>query len=106
MRGFVGCPWQRIVWKGPGRTVRVPLRKSWESSMSSPRTRVRGLVAVSALLLGASMLSACDNGDDIQGGSADDTTGVSADSTDGSTDGSSADPSSDASQDSEDAEAG
>jgi lipoprotein-anchoring transpeptidase ErfK/SrfK len=40
---------------------------------------VRGLVALSALLLGVSMLSACDNGDDIAGGgSADDTTGASA----------------------------
>jgi lipoprotein-anchoring transpeptidase ErfK/SrfK len=46
----------------------------------SPRSRrVRGLVALSALLLGTSMLSACDNGDDIlNGGSADDTTGASA----------------------------
>ena len=33
--------------------------------MSSRRRRVRGLVALSALLLGTSMLSACDNGDDI-----------------------------------------
>jgi hypothetical protein len=48
----------------------------------SPRSRrVRGLVALAALLLGASMLSACDNGDDIiGGGSADDTSGSSADS--------------------------
>jgi lipoprotein-anchoring transpeptidase ErfK/SrfK len=47
----------------------------------SPRSRrVRGLVVLSALLLGTSMLSACDNGDDIlNGGSADDTTGASAD---------------------------
>ena len=38
-------------------------------------------MALSALLLGTSMLSACDNGDDIaNGGSADDTTGASADS--------------------------
>jgi lipoprotein-anchoring transpeptidase ErfK/SrfK len=46
----------------------------------SPRSRrVRGLVVLSALLLGTSMLSACDNGDDIlNGGSADDTTGASA----------------------------
>jgi len=45
----------------------------------SSRRRVRGLVALSALLLGASVLSACDNGDDIQGGgSADDTTGASS----------------------------
>jgi lipoprotein-anchoring transpeptidase ErfK/SrfK len=48
----------------------------------SPRSRrVRGLVALASLLLGASMLSACDNGDDIiGGGSADDTSGSSADS--------------------------
>ena len=46
--------------------------------MSSRRRRVRGLVALAALLLGASVLSACDNGDDISGGgSADDTTGSS-----------------------------
>jgi lipoprotein-anchoring transpeptidase ErfK/SrfK len=46
---------------------------------------VRGLVAVAALLLGASMLSACDNGDDIRGGgSADDTSGSSGDSGNGS----------------------
>jgi lipoprotein-anchoring transpeptidase ErfK/SrfK len=39
----------------------------------------RGLVALAALLLGASVLSACDNGDDIHGkGSADDTSGTSA----------------------------
>ena len=53
--------------------------------MSSRRRRVRGLVALSALLLGTSMLSACDNGDDIlNGGSADDTTGASADASNGS----------------------
>jgi lipoprotein-anchoring transpeptidase ErfK/SrfK len=47
--------------------------------MSSRRHRVRGLVGLAALLLGASMLSACDNGPDLPGtgGSADDTTGVS-----------------------------
>jgi len=46
---------------------------------------VRGLVALAALLLGASMLSACDNGDDIRGGgSADDTSGSSSDSGSGS----------------------
>ena len=53
--------------------------------MSSRRRRVRGLVALSALLLGTSMLSACDNGDDIfNGGSADDTGGASADASNGS----------------------
>jgi len=53
--------------------------------MSSRRRRVRGLVALSALLLGTSMLSACDNGDDIlNGGSADDTTGASTDASNGS----------------------
>ena len=53
--------------------------------MSSRRRRVRGLVALSALLLGTSMLSACDNGDDIlNGGSADDTTGASGDPSNGS----------------------
>jgi lipoprotein-anchoring transpeptidase ErfK/SrfK len=58
--------------------------------MSSRRRRVRGLVALSALLLGTSMLSACDNGDDIVGGgSADDTTGASADSSNGSSPGAS-----------------
>jgi lipoprotein-anchoring transpeptidase ErfK/SrfK len=68
--------------------------------MSARRMRVRSLVALSALLLGASLLSACDNGDDIKGGGqADDTTGASA--------GSSGDPSSDDSSDhSEDEEAG
>jgi lipoprotein-anchoring transpeptidase ErfK/SrfK len=53
----------------------------------SPRSpRVRGLVALAALLLGAAVLSACDNGDDIAGsGSADDTSGTSTGSgTDGS----------------------
>jgi lipoprotein-anchoring transpeptidase ErfK/SrfK len=45
--------------------------------MSSTPRRLRGLVAVGALLLGASMLAACDNGQEIQGGgSADDTTGT------------------------------
>ena len=48
--------------------------------MSSRRHRVRGLVGLAALLLGASMLSACDNGPDLPGagGSADDTTGASS----------------------------
>ena len=48
--------------------------------MSSRRHRARGLVALAALLLGASMLSACDNGPDLPGtgGSADDTTGASS----------------------------
>ena len=42
--------------------------------MSSSRPRLRGLVALSALLLATSALSACDNGQDIPGiGSADDT---------------------------------
>ncbi len=60
--------------------------------MSPRRRRVRGLVALSALLLGTSMLSACDNGDDIlNGGSADDTTGASADSSNGSSDSSDTD---------------
>jgi lipoprotein-anchoring transpeptidase ErfK/SrfK len=55
--------------------------------MSSRRRRVRGLVALAALLLGTSMLSACDNGDDIVGGgSADDTTDPSAGSSNGSSD--------------------
>jgi lipoprotein-anchoring transpeptidase ErfK/SrfK len=45
------------------------------------------LVALAALLLGTSMLSACDNGDDIVGGgSADDTTDPSAGSSNGSSD--------------------
>jgi lipoprotein-anchoring transpeptidase ErfK/SrfK len=67
--------------------------------MSSRRRRVRGLVALSALLLGTSMLSACDNGDDIlNGGSADDTNSASA--------GSSNDASADDSSDSEDPDAG
>jgi lipoprotein-anchoring transpeptidase ErfK/SrfK len=64
--------------------------------MSAPRMRVRSLVALSALLLGTSMLSACDNGDDIEGGKADDTTGASA--------GSGSDPSSDSSDDSSESE--
>ncbi len=55
--------------------------------MSSHRRRFRGLVALSALLLGASVLTACDNGEDIPGaGSADDTTGVSSDSGSGAGD--------------------
>ena len=59
--------------------------------MSSHRTRVRGLVAVSALLLAASMLSACDNGDDLPGaGAADDTAGA-ANADSGSDSGDSAD---------------
>jgi lipoprotein-anchoring transpeptidase ErfK/SrfK len=66
--------------------------------MSSPRTRVRGLVALSALLLSASMLSACDNGEDLQG-SADDTTGASAGSSTGSATDSSDDPSASSSGD-------
>jgi lipoprotein-anchoring transpeptidase ErfK/SrfK len=46
--------------------------------MSSPRARLRGLVALSALLLGTSVLTACDNGDDLPGSrSADDTAGAS-----------------------------
>jgi lipoprotein-anchoring transpeptidase ErfK/SrfK len=66
--------------------------------MSSRRRRMRGLVALSALLLGTSMLSACDNGEDIKGGgSADDTGGASADSSTGSSD-----PSSDSSDSSAD----
>jgi lipoprotein-anchoring transpeptidase ErfK/SrfK len=49
--------------------------------MSSRQHRARGLVGLAALLLGASMLSACDNGPDLPGtgGSADDTTGASSD---------------------------
>jgi lipoprotein-anchoring transpeptidase ErfK/SrfK len=63
-------------------------------------------VALSALLLGASMLSACDNGDDIEGGgSADDTSGVSTDSSTGSDPSSGSSDHSD-SDDSDDAEAG
>jgi lipoprotein-anchoring transpeptidase ErfK/SrfK len=47
--------------------------------MSSPRARLRGLVALSALVLGVSLLTACDNGDDLPGtGSADDTAGASS----------------------------
>jgi len=69
--------------------------------MSSRRPRLRGLVALAALLLGTSMLSACDNGDDIaNGGSADDANGTSDASNDGTSDGS------DDSSDSEDADAG
>jgi lipoprotein-anchoring transpeptidase ErfK/SrfK len=45
--------------------------------MSARRHRVRGLVGLAALLLGASMLSACDNGDDIPGASAGDSAGGS-----------------------------
>lgn len=70
--------------------------------MPSRQRRVRGLVAVSALLLATATLTACDNGEDIAGGSADDTNGASAGA------GSSDDPSSGSSDDagSEDAEAG
>jgi lipoprotein-anchoring transpeptidase ErfK/SrfK len=61
--------------------------------MSSHRRRLRGLVALSALLLGASVLTACDNGEDIHGaGSADDTTGVSSGSGSGDSDGDSDEP--------------
>jgi lipoprotein-anchoring transpeptidase ErfK/SrfK len=57
--------------------------------MSSCRHRVRGLVGLAALLLGASMLSACDNGPDLPGtGSVDDTSGVSSDGGSSSSDGS------------------
>lgn len=47
----------------------------------SPRPRrLRGLVALTALLLGVSVLTACDNGDDLPGaGAADDTAGAAAD---------------------------
>ena len=63
--------------------------------MSSSPRRLRGLVALASLLLGAAMLSGCDNGDDIAGGgSADDTSG--AHSSSGS------DPSGSSSSDSED----
>ncbi len=69
--------------------------------MSSRRRRVRGLVVLTALLLGTSMMSACDNGDDIDNaGSADDTAGASSDSSSGSSDDSSQ------SADSDDPEAG
>ena len=49
--------------------------------MSSRQHRARGLVGLAALLLAASVLSACDNGPDLPGtgGSADDTTGASSD---------------------------
>jgi lipoprotein-anchoring transpeptidase ErfK/SrfK len=69
--------------------------------MSSRRHRVRGLVGLAALLLGASMLSACDNGPDLPGtgGSADDTTGASSGSSD-----SGDDSESDSDSDSEDEE--
>jgi lipoprotein-anchoring transpeptidase ErfK/SrfK len=63
---------------------------------SSPR-RLRGLVALASLLLGATMLSACDNGDDIVGGgSADDTTGTHSSSGTDPSDGSSSDSEDDA----------
>ncbi len=54
--------------------------------MSSRRHRVRGLVGLAALLLGASMLSACDNGPDLPGvgDSADDTAGANSGSDDSS----------------------
>jgi lipoprotein-anchoring transpeptidase ErfK/SrfK len=55
--------------------------------MSTHRRRVRGLVALSALVLGASVLTACDNGEDLPGSrSADDTTDVSSDSASGDSD--------------------
>jgi lipoprotein-anchoring transpeptidase ErfK/SrfK len=65
--------------------------------MSSRRHRVRGLVGLAALLLGASMLSACDNGPDLpgSGGSADDTTGASSGASDGADNGDSGDGSDD-----------
>jgi len=45
--------------------------------MFSPHARLRGLVALFALLLCTAVLTACDNGDDIPGaGSADDTAGA------------------------------
>src|SRR4051794_14832649 len=81
MRGFVGCRHQRLILRGLDRSVRDTSWESLESSMSSRRHRARGLVALAALLLGASMLSACDNGSDLSGtgGSADDTAGASSD---------------------------
>ncbi len=68
--------------------------------MFSRRRRVRGLVALSALLLSAATLTACDNGEDIANGAAGDGTGASADADSGA----SGDPSSDSSEDAEDAE--
>ncbi|MXG92150.1 L,D-transpeptidase [Nocardioides flavescens] len=48
-------------------------------SQRRPAHRLRGLVALSALLLGASVLTACDNGPDIAGGgSAQETAGLSS----------------------------
>ena len=65
VRSFVGSRRRPVLLKGLGRPVRVGSRQPLESSMSSSHARVRGLVALSALLLGTSMLTACDNGDDI-----------------------------------------
>jgi lipoprotein-anchoring transpeptidase ErfK/SrfK len=65
--------------------------------MSPHRRRVRGLVALSALLLGAAVLTACDNGDDLPGArSADDTSGPSSASGSGTDSGDSGDSGSDA----------
>lgn len=62
----------------------------------SSRRRFRGLVALSALLVSASLLTACDNGEDIPG-SADGTAGAAAGSSsdDGGGSGSAGDPGSD-----------
>jgi lipoprotein-anchoring transpeptidase ErfK/SrfK len=60
--------------------------------MSSRQHRLRGLVGLAALLLGASMLSACDNGPDLPGsGAADDTAGASSDASGSSSGGDSSD---------------
>jgi len=56
--------------------------------MPSVNARLRGLVAVSALVLGASVLTACDNGDDLPG-AADDSAGAQDSSSPGSGDSSS-----------------
>jgi lipoprotein-anchoring transpeptidase ErfK/SrfK len=58
--------------------------------MSAPRRRLRGLVALSALLLGASVLTACDNGDDLPGNASADDTAQNAAGDGGSDDGGSA----------------
>jgi lipoprotein-anchoring transpeptidase ErfK/SrfK len=64
--------------------------------MSTAPRRLRGLVALSALLLGTALLSGCDNGADLQGGgSADDTNGASAGPSTGSSGSASADADSD-----------
>src|SRR5689334_19360056 len=87
MRRFVGSRGRPVSLRSGPSPVRVRPQPSLESSMSSVHARLRGLVAVSALVLGASVLTACDNGDDLPGaGAVDDSAGAQDGSSPGSGD--------------------